>query len=146
MGLKPHLNQVSIYGSLRPGASNFSLVASYVRELHRAYIQGALYHLPVGYPTVIYGTGGKVQGELLRLEPLTEALALLDAYEVFSGSGASGNEYERIRGLARRETGQTYAADMYVCPPAEINGCKAAGILIPDGDWKTFCQQRASRR
>lgn len=137
---------VFVYGTLRPGASNFSLVAPYVREFHRAYIQGELYHLPAGYPTVIYGTGGKVQGELLRLEPLAEALALLDEYEVFHGSGASGNEYERIRGMAWRETGQTFDADIYICPPAEINRCKRTGILIPVGDWKTFLHEKTSGR
>lgn len=129
---------VFVYGSLRPGASNFSLVAPYVQETLPAYVEGKLYHLPTGYPTVICGERGKVRGELLRLEPFFEALSLLDELEDYYGPDGPDNEYERIWGRVFRETGETSAAYFYVCPAENVEYCRKAGLIIPTGDWKAF--------
>lgn len=137
---------IFVYGSLRPGAGNYSVVSPYVQEVCSAYIQGELYHLPSGYPTVIYAVGGKVYGELLRLEPFVAAVALLDEFEDYYGPDAPHNEYQRIEGIVRRETGQQYLAYLYVCPGEKINQCRKTGIPIPSGDWQAFQRKRGEKR
>jgi gamma-glutamylcyclotransferase (GGCT)/AIG2-like uncharacterized protein YtfP len=137
---------VFVYGSLRPGASNYSIVRPYVKEVYSAYIQGELYLLPTGYPTVIYAAGGKVYGELLRVEPFAKVVALLDEFEDYYGSGVPHNEYQRIEGIVWRDTGQQYLAYLYACPDEKINQCRNMGIAIPSGDWQAFQREKEKSR
>lgn len=137
---------VFVYGSLRPGSDNYAVVSPFVKEAYSAYIKGELYHLPTGYPTLIYAAGGKVYGELLRLEPFAEAVALLDKFEDYYGPGDPHNEYQRIEGVVWRETGRRYFACFYACPEEKINLCRKTGIAIPSGDWRAFQRERGEER
>jgi gamma-glutamylcyclotransferase (GGCT)/AIG2-like uncharacterized protein YtfP len=92
---------VFVYGTLKRGQPNHSLLAPFVREVREGRVTGTLVDLGA-YPGLVPGQG-IVRGELLRLEPGGVALRRLDDLEGFFGPGDLRNEYERL--LVAVETG-----------------------------------------
>jgi gamma-glutamylcyclotransferase (GGCT)/AIG2-like uncharacterized protein YtfP len=81
--------RVFVYGTLRPGASAWDLVAPWVDgEPYQAAVRGRMFDTGFGYPGLLPGSG-KVSGWVLPLRDLGKALATLDSYE--------GDEYLRVR-------------------------------------------------
>lgn len=125
------MNLLFVYGSLRPGACNFDVVAPYVKKSCPAYISGKLYQLSTGYPMLVYGEFGKVAGELLLLDQAEAAFKVLDDFEDFYGAGNPLNEYERIcANVWISVTNHINEAFVYACPPAKKDLCEQTGMLI----------------
>lgn len=81
--------RVFVYGTLRPGASAWDLVAPHVRgEPYQSSIKGTTFDTGFGYPGLLHGND-TVPGWVLPLWNPATALATLDSYE--------GDEYRRIR-------------------------------------------------
>lgn len=81
---------VFVYGTLRPGASNFWVVEGWVEQAQPATMAGLqLWHLG-SYPMVCEGVG-RVRGDLLTLDPARyeEALARMDQLEAVDGAAPS---------------------------------------------------------
>jgi gamma-glutamylcyclotransferase (GGCT)/AIG2-like uncharacterized protein YtfP len=72
---------VFAYGTLRPGCTRFELVRSLVKETCGDYfVSGKLYDLG-DYPGLVLGSGDRVQGEILRSDPLHDLLLRIDEIE-----------------------------------------------------------------
>ncbi|MER7176934.1 gamma-glutamylcyclotransferase family protein [Streptomyces mesophilus] len=126
-----------VYGTLRPGEYN-----------HRRFLQGRtvaaeparwagaeLYEGP-GYPYAIEGTG-TVHGEIVTPAPreYPRLLALLDRLEDYV-PGDPDNDYERVARTVETATGPVRAW-VYVAAPAVAARLRAAGRMLPGGDWLT---------
>ena len=88
------IEHVFVYGTLKHGGSNRRLVAPYVREESEGSVPGSLVDLGA-YPGWVEGEG-EVRGELLRVDPVEETLAVLDELEGYHGPGDPRNLYERV--------------------------------------------------
>lgn len=112
-----------VYGTLRTGEPQAALLGALPRV--PAWVKGALYALPAGYPAMVLGAEGRVRGELVDA-PEERLLRLLDRYE-----GVDEGLYRRVAcevhvGL-RVVSGWTYA----------MEAARArTGRLVPDGRWR----------
>lgn len=89
------VTQVFVYGTLKPGESNYQTYCQRktIAEI-AAYTRGQLYHLPPGYPGMTVGKN-KVRGCLLSFSD-RQILDDLDALENYSENRAAQlNDYYR---------------------------------------------------
>lgn len=89
------VTQVFVYGTLKPGESNYQIYCQgkTIAEI-AAYTRGQLYHLPPGYPGMTMGNN-KVRGYLLSFGD-SQILSDLDALENYSENRAAQlNDYYR---------------------------------------------------
>ncbi len=130
-----------VYGTLRSDIP--SSMSKFLRRraslVGKATASGRLYDLG-GYPGFASG-GGKVTGELYRMDDsqAEESWQLLDAYESISGS--SSDEYKRIPIDVQVAAGgkfraQTYALQQSISGKAEI----------PGGDYPPFYRSNPAHR
>lgn len=112
------------YGTFRQGESARAMIAGHIADATPATVTGAIYAFPDGYPGIVPEGDSRVVGELLVLNDLAAAFALLDAYE--------GDEYERIMKKVTLENGTEVWAWIYMLTDrASVRNA----VLIPSGDW-----------
>ena len=125
---------IFVYGSLRPGGSNFHWIAAQVIEVEPAILEGhVLYGLGLSFPYAAPGPG-RVIGDLLHIADgkVEEVLAALDQLEGHEGEDADSH-YNRV-----------------ICPVLTNHGGAMAWVyvagglarwalttehLVPSGDW-----------
>jgi gamma-glutamylcyclotransferase (GGCT)/AIG2-like uncharacterized protein YtfP len=79
-----------VYGTLAPGASQWSMIAGHVTgEPRRARLPGTLYDTGFGYPALSLAVGPGVPGWLVEL---TDAAAILSTVDGYEGAG-----FRRVR-------------------------------------------------
>lgn len=95
MSSQPSVIQVFVYGTLKPGESNYKnyCQGKTIAEI-RAYTIGELYHLAPGYPAITKGNS-KVEGYLLSFadETILQSLDILEGYSRYRAEKL--NEYNR---------------------------------------------------
>ncbi|MED1864927.1 gamma-glutamylcyclotransferase [Fictibacillus nanhaiensis] len=125
--MKNHL--VFVYGTLRKGGSNTSLLkhAKYIE--HRCYTEGQLYDTGLGYPALVPEKDKWVTGELYEVS--TSELEQLDELEDFVENRAD-NLYERNLAMVHTTNG-IEEAFVYV-----MRIKKSHFILIVENDWITY--------
>lgn len=112
-----------VYGTLRTGDSQSVLLGTLPRR--PAWIRGALYTLPAGYPAAVLGPEGRIHGELVE-PPEERLLRLLDRYE-----GVDEGLYQRVE--CEVQIGLRSArAWVYAMEAARAR----TGRLVPDGRWR----------
>uniref|UniRef100_A0A7C2FUI4 Gamma-glutamylcyclotransferase family protein n=3 Tax=Thermus islandicus TaxID=540988 RepID=A0A7C2FUI4_9DEIN len=124
------MERVFVYGTLKRGQRNHSLVAPYLQRVlpgsvagFRLYHLGAGGHRPYAYPAMVPGEG-RVYGEVLFLRP--QALPLLDALE------EEGVEYRRVRVRVETPEGRLSAwTYLYL-------GDLEAALPLPEGVWEGY--------
>jgi len=135
------LLKVFVYGTLKPGESNYQhYCASKIIAAAPAIARGQLFSLPAGYPAMTLGSGW-VHGFVLTLND-PKILKVLDEYEGYqagrshSGSaGAPENLYDRQVIATFNPSQQSLGfAWAYLMPPDKIY--RLGGTLLPDGEWK----------
>lgn len=124
---------IFVYGTLKPGESNYQQYCVQVLEAKRAIAFGKIFALPLGYPAMTSGES-LVKGFLLSFAN-TAILGELDLLEGFDPSKpAAENEYSR-------QLIETYnpafvslgLAWVYVMTPRQIHSLN--GVFLPDGWW-----------
>jgi gamma-glutamylcyclotransferase (GGCT)/AIG2-like uncharacterized protein YtfP len=124
--------KVFVYGTLKPGESNYRYCADAIAQLE-AYTWGRLFHLPLGYPAMTSGTS-KVRGFLLTFkdETILESLDALEDYQ--PQRSPQDNEYQRqkisIYSLAGKPLGKAWSYLMTDDKVKQLNG-----IFLPSGCW-----------
>lgn len=78
------LNRVFVYGTLKVDGCNHGIVQPFVKSICAATMRGIIYDLPVGYPAAIDGDG-QVIGQVIELNDVEAALAVLDRLEDYYG-------------------------------------------------------------
>lgn len=133
------LDLLFVYGSLMTGNTARQNFRPYLEHLGEGRVNGRLYHLPEGYPTLILEeTAGPVVGEVLRLSDPARALAELDDYEGADPKLPRGGLYARVRTMVRLEDGDDVAAWIYVCPDGGEAKVRDRGRLVQSGSWRAF--------
>lgn len=130
----PKLLKVFVYGTLKPGESNYQrYCAAKVLEAKRAIALGQLFALPFGYPAMTPGES-PVQGFLLSFSDST-VLRHLDWLEDYdSHRPTEQNEYNRLTieifNPAFVSLGRAW---VYLMTPEQVHAY--GGVLLPDGWW-----------
>lgn len=120
---------VFVYGTLRKGESNASLLKNAQCIAEQAWTNGILYDTGFGYPAVKKSANGRVFGELYKVtEQELERLDQLEGYV----PGGENNLYERIKMPVFTDRGETEAY-VYVAGRKDLLEAE-----IPGGDWKEY--------
>ena len=121
------VDRVFAYGTFRSGESARAMIAGHVDDTIPATVIGTIYAFPEGYPGMVAEGDSTVVGEVLMLNDLTVAFALLDAYE--------GDDYERTLKRVTLEDGTEVWAWIYLLrDPTSVRNAE----LIPSGDWTAW--------
>ncbi len=100
------------------------MIAGHINGTTPATVNGTIYAFPDGSPGMVPEGDSPVIGEVLELNDLAAALALLDAYE--------GDDYERTMKKVTLESGTEVWTWIYLLKdPASVRNAE----LIPSGDW-----------
>lgn len=124
-GAQEIVDRVFVYGTLLSGQGMRTMIADHVAACEPATMKGRIYAMPEGYPGMVDdGTDGTIVGEMVTLDDLAAAFALLDAYE--------GDDFTRVLKAAKLADGSDSWSWVYVLsdPNLAVN-CE----LIADGDW-----------
>lgn len=129
---------VFVYGTLRAGERNRSLVADAARTAP-AWLDGhALHGHGLSHPYVTPAPGARVRGELVWPADggAGELLARLDRLEGFAGDGDPANHYDRVVRTCRLDDGARVDAWVYLAGP-EARRRLAGGPdrTVGSGDW-----------
>ena len=126
--------KVFVYGTLKPGESNYQRYCQKnVLEVKRAIALGKLFALPFGYPGMTVGES-VVQGFLLSFSD-TNVLRHLDWLEGYDAYGpAAQNEYNRrkieVFNPAFMSLGVAW---VYLMTLEQVQSY--GGVFLPDGWW-----------
>ncbi len=135
---------VFVYGTLRRGEKNYPryLQGRSLREVP-ATVAGELFFVADGgYPYLLPG-GGRVQGELIDLDPATyrEVLQRLDALEEYDPADEPGSIYLRRTAMVRTADGTEREAWVYYWNRPETRGKK-----IESGDFRKSKESQGVRK
>lgn len=125
-----------VYGTLKQGQLNCSLVNRYARSIERGWISGRLFDVGL-FPALAEGDG-EVWGEVVRVDPgdIPCLLAVLDRLEGYREEDISGSIYIRRIVDVTTESGGRERAYAYFYN-LEHPGFPALETLtcIPNGEW-----------
>jgi gamma-glutamylcyclotransferase (GGCT)/AIG2-like uncharacterized protein YtfP len=128
------LTRVFVYGTLKPGESNYRRYCDLrVLESCPAIAYGQLFALPVGYPAMTEGQS-IVRGVVLTFED-SSILSKLDRLEDYHPNRhPDENEYQRLAievfNSDRQSLGKAWA---YIMASEKVRSY--GGILLPEGSW-----------
>lgn len=133
-----HLDKVFVYGTLMKNFRNYKrYLEGRISRITPGKTYGLLYHLPEGYPALLEGNE-IVEGEII--EPVDKKLLkALDRLEDYV-EGRSSNLYERKIREILTEDGEKVTCWIYIYTDERY--AKENGILIPDGNWRKFMENR----
>jgi gamma-glutamylcyclotransferase (GGCT)/AIG2-like uncharacterized protein YtfP len=133
-----HLNKVFVYGTLMKNFWNHKrYLEGRISRIIPGKTYGLLYHLPEGYPALLAGNK-IVKGEVI--EPVDEnLLKSLDRLEGYV-EGRSNNLYVRDIKNILTEDGEEMVCWVYIYTDERY--AQDNGILVPDGDWRKFMEER----
>ncbi|MEH2145947.1 gamma-glutamylcyclotransferase family protein [Nostoc sp.] len=135
------LVRVFVYGTLKPGEANYKkYCADKIIDVKRAFAQGKLFALPMGYPAMTLGNT-QVYGYLLSFSNprILNELDLLENYQ--STRQPPENLYNRqIIEVYQPQSLSLGWAWVYLMTLDQVN--QLGGFLQPDG-WWTGCSLTA---
>jgi gamma-glutamylcyclotransferase (GGCT)/AIG2-like uncharacterized protein YtfP len=125
---------IFVYGTLKPGQSNYGCCCDHVSRADAAMVRGQLFDLPVGYPAMTLGDQW-VLG--YRLTFADEAILLiLDELEDYSLHRPSHhNEYQRVWVQIFNREGQSLGEGWTYCMDAN-RVRRHQGRLVDSGEWQ----------
>ncbi|MBN3870230.1 gamma-glutamylcyclotransferase [Nostoc sp. JL33] len=125
---------VFVYGTLKPGEANYQrYCAGKVVDVKRAFVQGKLFALPMGYPAMTLGDS-QVHGYLLSF-PNSRILNELDVLEDYQPNRQTAeNLYNRqIIEVYQPQSLSLGWAWVYLMTLERVE--QLGGFLQPDGCW-----------
>jgi gamma-glutamylcyclotransferase (GGCT)/AIG2-like uncharacterized protein YtfP len=160
LGYEHFLSQpypVFVYGTLRPGQSNFSLFGnSYYHVESNAIIEDfGIYGAHRGFPYAKDAMGSKTVGDILCVDLGKNGHHVrqsLDSLEGFDSDFPSSSHYERVlRKASYLEAGEPVEVDIWVYNASGTSKKQLRDEdLIPEGDWvvarKAYMQSPLGRR
>lgn len=102
-----------VYGTLRRDGPSGPLLARFKR--FRGEVHGQLFRMPAGYPALVLGGAGTVEGEYVEAVD-SGTLAMIDLYE-----GVADGLYERVSCEVRIAL-RWHAAQVYVMRDPQARG------------------------
>lgn len=133
-----NLDKVFVYGTLMKNFWNYKrYLEGRINRITPGQTYGLLYHMPEGYPALLEGNE-IIKGEII--EPVDgKLLKSLDRLEDYV-EGRNDNLYvRRIRDIFT-EDGEKMTCWIYIYNDERY--AKENGILVPDGDWRKFMENK----
>ncbi|MEH1955235.1 gamma-glutamylcyclotransferase family protein [Nostoc sp.] len=128
------LARVFVYGTLKPGEANYKRYCTgKVVDVKRAFVQGKLFALPMGYPAMTLGDG-QVYGYLLSFfnPKILNELDVLEDYQ--ANRQTPENLYNReIIEVYEPQSPSSSWAWVYLMTLQQVD--QLGGFLQPDGWW-----------
>lgn len=140
-----YLNNLFVFGTLLPGLRNYNrFIRDHKPEIYPARAKGVMYYLPEDdYPVVLEGEGeAEVKGVLYKTRDLAIILPEIDEIEKYTGVESQSLLIREIKDVEILETGEKVKAHMYLWPPSKAKWLKENGVVILDGDWAGFLEQK----
>lgn len=140
-----YLNNLFVFGTLLPGLQNYNrFIKDHQPEIYLAKTKGVMYYLPGdNYPVVLASEGeGEVKGVLYQTRNLAVVLPEIDEIEKYTGVESQSLLIREIRDVEILETGEKVKAHMYLWPPSKAKWLKENGVVILDGDWARFLENK----
>ena len=133
-----HLNKVFVYGTLMKNFWNHKrYLEGRISRITPGKTYGLLYHLPEGYPALLAGNE-IIKGEVI--EPVDEnLLKSLDRLEGYV-EWRSNNLYVRDIKNILTEDGEEMICWVYIYTDERY--AQENGILVPNGNWRKFMENR----
>ena len=133
-----YINKVFVYGTLMKDFGNYKrYLEGRISRITPGRTYGLLYHLPEGYPALLPGNE-IIEGEVV--EPVDEnLLKYLDRLEGYD-KRSSNNLYDRVLRSILTEGGEEMNCWVYIY--LDERYAKENGILIPNGNWRSFMERR----
>ena len=133
-----------VYGTLRPGQSNFHLLDGRTRRIRPASVTGfGLYSLGA-YPILFTDDNprARVVGDLVMPTPqyYTRVMKALDRLEEYDPSDPEGGLYQRIPHQVRLHGRKRIRAWLYLGRPEHLF---MKPKRIHHGDWAQYCEQNS---
>lgn len=125
-----------VYGTLKRGQLNSSLLIPHARSVERGWIRGSLFDVGL-FPALAEGEG-KVYGELVQLDAqnLAEVLAVIDALEEYREDDPNGSTYLRRVVEVTTEGADTVPAYAYFYNVAHTGIPQVDNFpLVESGEW-----------
>jgi gamma-glutamylcyclotransferase (GGCT)/AIG2-like uncharacterized protein YtfP len=132
--LDPAHTHIFVYGTLKPGESNFDRYCQNAIQIQEAIVHGTLYDFPaLGYPAMTSGAF-PIYGFLLSF-PDPKILTALDELEDYAADRPpEQNEYYRQKiqtfSLSHQSLGKAWG---YLMEPEKAK--RLGGVLLSEGRW-----------
>jgi gamma-glutamylcyclotransferase (GGCT)/AIG2-like uncharacterized protein YtfP len=131
------VKHVLVYGTLMREMDNHHLIAPYTKTVTPGWVSGGqLYHLEYGYPALILNGDTAVQGEIVEITDMADALPVLDHLEGYHSEGCPTNLYDRI--VCQAQTADGKMVEVYVYVWTHSEQLSTIGCLVADGCWRSF--------
>lgn len=124
------------YGTLRPGASNYSLLDGHTSAEETVTVDGFRLVSNGGFPYALVSPGDTIVATLNYVadEHYSAVESRLDALEGFYAPGDKHNHYDRVVVEAKTSAGAVVEAWMYI--PASPRDPYVANLAaVPGNDW-----------
>ncbi|GAA0482904.1 gamma-glutamylcyclotransferase family protein [Streptomyces sp. NPDC046215] len=136
MDADPEQLPVFVYGTLRPGQSNYG------RFLHGrtaaeepARMRGAVLYEGPGYPYAVTDPSGEIHGELISLAAAHHGAVLASLDRLEGHARGSTHHYVRVERTVLPAAGGAVRAWVYLAADALARRLRAVGTPIPGGSW-----------
>lgn len=138
-----YLNNFFVFGNSLPGLKNYQrFIEAYKPQIYQARAKGIMYYLPEDdYPVVLDGEG-EIQGVMYVTREMPMIIPQFDEIHKYTGYNSQADLIREIRDVTLVETGEVVKAHIYVWPHAKAEWLKQTGVLIPDGNWARFLQEK----
>jgi gamma-glutamylcyclotransferase (GGCT)/AIG2-like uncharacterized protein YtfP len=128
-----------VYGTLRPGESNYHLLQGQTLSEQSAHVRGLCLYSLGTYPMMVKSTNPdeRVWGELVVIKPQAypQVVKHLDELEEYDPANPLSSLYQRITYPIHLDGGETVTAWLYIGQHEVI---KLSDPRIWDGDWVRF--------
>jgi gamma-glutamylcyclotransferase (GGCT)/AIG2-like uncharacterized protein YtfP len=125
---------VFVYGTLKKHEGNHAIMHGY-HHMIGAMVEGNLFELEYGYPTLVLEKGKQAFGELYFYDQLQDVIPRLDDLEGCCHKDLEHNLYDRVITLASDEEGTEHPTWAYIAGAKLRDRLTDIGKLIERGIW-----------
>ena len=135
------VQKLFVYGALFEGMVHYSKVEKYVTQKNAAYLKGAMFRLPVGFPAYLEEGEDLILGQVLHLEMPELVQHLLDEFHGYSLLKPEKSLFYRCTKEVLLDEGGALSCEVYALNPGQL---PREAIPIDKGAWQQDLQRTPS--
>lgn len=126
-------------GSWTEGMVHFQKLAPHILSFEKAYINGTVYRLPVGFPVLVNQERQNVSGQLIEIQADSTLIALIDTLHGVHPTDFSKGLHIRSEIVVTKANDILESAYTYFFNPKKLT---SKAVLIEDAEWKNSLEQQ----